>query len=144
MDWKIHVILAIILYALLAQVLPQGPPERIALLLLVTVAGCLLPDIDSKSSLMSKIIEIILVFLIFIAIYYLTTSILFSLAGVLVFFILSAVARKYLMEGHRGFTHGFAALALFAAVIYALTQDLEIVVFAGAGYISHVLADKLL
>ena len=55
---------------------------------------------------------------------------------------LAALGAIYVVKPrHRGFTHSFAALALFAIAIFVLTQSVLLAGFAGLAFATHLAAD---
>jgi hypothetical protein len=137
-----------------SQVAQLGLPQQIfsnALLLAqiaaVTALGAALPDVDQPNTRQFKFVAAFLA----VATFALARSFIaqrFPQLGAIeatVYALVAAVASLGLIyiakPRHRGVTHSFAALAVFAIGIFAVTQNVALAGFAALAFFTHLVAD---
>jgi len=144
-DWRSHLLFSAALSALaISFFFSSLPPARLAALFIAACASSLLPDLDHPKSRISRALQSAA----FFAIALLSAAILISsnspaLALISFFAMLALLAFFYilLLPRHRGLTHTIIFSAFFALLIFLLTSDAYLSIFALLGYLSHLLAD---
>jgi len=99
--------------------------------------------LDTRTSLITKLVQEIVSFLLALGVYLFTNSLIFAVVAVVLFYLAMSLARKYLFYGHRGFTHTLPALALFAVLVFVVSGDSVLTAFTGLSYLLHVAIDSV-
>lgn len=113
----------------------------------VTALGAALPDVDQPNTRQFKLVAAFVA----VSAFALARAFLaqrfpeigsFEAAAYAFVAALAALGFVYVAKPrHRGFTHSFAALAVFATGVFALTQSVQLAGFASLAFATHLAAD---
>lgn len=151
MRWLSHIAVALALFLLISLWLnfPAGPvlSPNFLLLAISCALSALVPDLDHEGSKGTHILfPLLCLGAIVLAAGFTLSNIspgalmnfaLYSLAGIGTLFIIAKVLRPR----HRGITHSFFALAVFAVAALLISRDFAFTFSCFLGYLSHLLAD---
>ena len=149
MDWKLHIILSLILYFVIVSFFPFPLSYSIPALLLL-IFSSLFPDLDHPKSLVRKVVFILTFY--FLAIYiFLEMPVDFGIKilTLSIISILSLYVYKNLPLRHRGkrSLHLWRYCPAFAGcftVLFALANiNISFTLFIIVGYASHLIADGI-
>ncbi|PIT85112.1 hypothetical protein COU36_05130 [Candidatus Micrarchaeota archaeon CG10_big_fil_rev_8_21_14_0_10_59_7] len=137
MDAFRHAAIALLLCGALALAYPVALSPALAAVILL---GALAPDVDHAKS---KIFRIVVGALAFCAaaLAYLTLPAASRIMGAIIAAVAVVLFVLLLKPRHRGITHSFLALAVFGAVVFALTRSQELALYGGVAFLSHLAAD---
>ncbi len=113
----------------------------------VTALGAALPDVDLPKTKQFRLVAAFVAvgaFVLgreFVASRFPSVSPLESVVGGIAIAFAALGAIYVAKPRHRGVTHSFAALAVFALAIFALTRSLPLCGFAGLAFLTHLAGD---
>ena len=140
MNWKGHLTVGFFTAIGITAVIKPGLVET-GLLVLLCAFSALLPDIDHDMSKGRKIVDSMALVIPFALGWSATNNFIASAGPAFLFFGIYTVLFRVFKPKHRGITHTGIATIIFASVIYLLYGPVA-GLYAGAGYLSHLIADK--
>ncbi|MFH1520036.1 MAG: metal-dependent hydrolase [Candidatus Micrarchaeota archaeon] len=149
MNWRSHAIIGAICAVLVLYALGTREIVEFGLIAILGALSALAPDLDHDMSKGRKILDVGVV-IFSLAILYLSTckgtfcvptfSMFIIWLGILgVYFLLF----RFFKPHHRGITHTIVAAVVFGVILYLLL-DLKFALVGLVGYLSHLLADKVI
>ncbi|VVB66932.1 LexA-binding, inner membrane-associated putative hydrolase [Candidatus Norongarragalina meridionalis] len=132
-----HAAAALLLCGALSLAVPVELSPQLAAVILL---GGLAPDVDnSKSNIFRLIVGSLAVCAGALA--YLSLPSESRILGAIIAAIAVVLFVLLIKPRHRGITHSFLALAVFALVVFALTRSEKLALYGGTAFFSHLLAD---
>jgi inner membrane protein len=141
MNWKAHVVIAII-FALLLFYAMRFPLELSLPLILFAGLSSLVPDLDHDMSKGRRIVNYAVLGSAIGISYVANVSL--EQKAILFFAILGAYffIFAFIKPRHRGIVHSLAFCVLYFVLVYLLLASLNFAIAGFVGYFSHLLADK--
>lgn len=149
MDWKLHMLLSLVIYALIASVLSLSL-EYAVIAMVLLVFGSLLPDMDHPRSVIRKAV---FMFALYVFVFFVMIGtgmdFLIKLLVIGMMSILSYYLYRHVPLSHRGTRslHLWRYVPLtgciFTLAFVIASINISLVLFLIVGYASHLAADKV-